>query len=119
MEHLNNERLAAQKTAESFDQQVTTLCKQELPVHPSFFGSSCDVPPYPQISELRLHNHQLKDENGTLSEKDARNVADMERLQQQLAEMITEKDRREAFPAQERDKVNSARDRAIVVMVPW
>ncbi len=62
---------------------------------------------YLQISELRLQSKQLEDENGMLSEKNAQNISDIENLQQQLAELIKEKERREAFPAEEKKKVNN------------
>jgi len=39
---------------------------------------------------LRLQSQQLKDENGMLMERNARTVADVENLQQQLAELIQE-----------------------------
>ncbi len=61
----------------------------------------------PQISELCLQNHQLEDENGILFEKNAQNITEMENLQQQLAELIKEKERRELFPAEEKNEVNS------------
>uniref|UniRef100_A0A8C4IL05 Ninein (GSK3B interacting protein) n=1 Tax=Dicentrarchus labrax TaxID=13489 RepID=A0A8C4IL05_DICLA len=73
-----------------------------------------------QISELRLQIQQLEDENGMLSEKDVQNVTDMENLRQQLAELIKETERREAFPAEEKHKVNKVfYGRLIVVMVSW
>lgn len=62
---------------------------------------------YLQISELRLQSQQLEDENGMLSETNVQNVSDIENLQQQLAELIKEKERREEFPAEERNKVNN------------
>lgn len=60
-----------------------------------------------QISELRLQIQQLEDENGMLSEKDAQNIADMESVRQQLAELMKENERREAFPSEEKNKVHS------------
>lgn len=59
-----------------------------------------------QISELLLQSRQLEDENGMLSEKDARNIAVMEDLRQQLAELITENDRRESVLADEKNEVS-------------
>lgn len=41
-----------------------------------------------------------------LSEQNAQNAADMERLRQQLAELIKENERRESVPAEEKNKVN-------------
>ncbi|GLD47747.1 ninein, partial [Lates japonicus] len=78
LEHLKKEKSTSQKAAENFRKQ---------------------------ISELRLQSQQLEDENGTLSEKNAQNMADMENLRQQLAELIKENERREAFPAEERNKL--------------
>ncbi|XP_051251966.1 ninein isoform X3 [Dicentrarchus labrax] len=77
LEHLKKGKFAAQKAAENFKKQ---------------------------ISELRLQIQQLEDENGMLSEKDVQNVTDMENLRQQLAELIKETERREAFPAEEKHK---------------
>lgn len=59
-----------------------------------------------QISELLLQSRQLEDENGMLSEKDARNIAVMEDLRQQLAELIKENDRRESVLADEKNEVS-------------
>ncbi|XP_059208937.1 ninein isoform X2 [Centropristis striata] len=58
-----------------------------------------------QISELRLQSQQLEDENGLLSEKNAQNISDMESLQEQLAELIKENERREAFTAEEKNEL--------------
>ena len=52
-----------------------------------------------------------------LSEKNVQNIADMENLRQQLAELIEENERREVFPAEERNKVNDGCGRLMVVMV--
>ncbi|XP_039993164.1 ninein isoform X2 [Xiphias gladius] len=78
LEYLKKEKSAAQKAAENFRKQ---------------------------ISELRFQSQQLEDENGMLSEKNVQNIADMENLQQQLAELIKENERREAFPAEEKNKL--------------
>lgn len=59
------------------------------------------------MSELRVRSQQLEDENGMLSEKNVQNIADMENLQQQLAELIKENERRDAFPVEDKHKVNS------------
>lgn len=59
-----------------------------------------------QISELCLQSQELEDENRMLSEKDAQNIADMENLRQQLAELIKENERREVMPAEEKNEVN-------------
>lgn len=53
-----------------------------------------------------MQSRQLEDENGMLSEKDARNIAVMEDLRQQLAELITENDRRESVLADEKNEVS-------------
>lgn len=59
-----------------------------------------------QISELLVQSRQLEDENGMLSEKDARNIAVMEDLRQQLAELIKQNDRRETVLAEEKNEVS-------------
>uniref|UniRef100_A0A3P8SPD6 Ninein n=1 Tax=Amphiprion percula TaxID=161767 RepID=A0A3P8SPD6_AMPPE len=51
---------------------------------------------------------ELQDENGILWEENTQNVAEMESLRQQLEELIKENERREAFPAEERNKVKTA-----------
>ncbi|XP_073338853.1 uncharacterized protein nin isoform X2 [Pagrus major] len=76
--HLKKGNIAAQKEAETFKKQ---------------------------ISELLLQSQQLEDENGMLSEKDAQNIAVMENLRQQLAELIEENDRRENFLADEKNEL--------------
>ncbi|XP_068435774.1 ninein isoform X1 [Clinocottus analis] len=58
-----------------------------------------------QISELHLQSQQLEDEKGTLSEKNAQNISDMENLRRQLAELLKENERREAFTADEKNKL--------------
>ncbi|XP_041810301.1 ninein isoform X2 [Chelmon rostratus] len=77
LERLKKGKIAAQRAAENFKKQ---------------------------ISELRLQNQQLEDDNGFLSEKDAQNITDIENLQQQLAELIKENERREVFPAEEKNE---------------
>lgn len=71
--------------------------------------------PLLQISELRLQSQQLKEENGMLSEKSVQNTAEMENLRQQLVELVKENERREAFPAEEKNKVNIVDLMVIVV----
>lgn len=44
---------------------------------------------------MRLQSQQLEDKNRMLSEKDARNIAEMETLRQQLMEASPEEDKRE------------------------
>ncbi|XP_070835085.1 ninein isoform X1 [Chaetodon trifascialis] len=78
VEHLKKGKIAAQMAAENFKKQ---------------------------ISELRLQNQQLEDDNGFLSEKDAQNIAAIENLRQQLAELIKENERREVFPAEEKNEL--------------
>ncbi|XP_040915987.1 ninein isoform X3 [Toxotes jaculatrix] len=78
LERLKKEKSASQKAAENFQKQ---------------------------ISELHLQSQQLEDENEILSEKNIQNIADMENLRQQLAELIKENERREAFPSEEKNKV--------------
>ncbi|XP_026154680.1 ninein isoform X2 [Mastacembelus armatus] len=78
LEHLKNEKIAAQKAAENFKKQ---------------------------ISELRLQNQKLEDDSIMLSERNVQNIADMETLRQQLEELIKENDSREALSAEEKDKL--------------
>ncbi|XP_034431787.1 ninein isoform X3 [Hippoglossus hippoglossus] len=78
LEHLRNEKGAAHKAAEHFQNQ---------------------------IAELRLQGQQLEDENGILSERHFQNIADKENLRQQLAELMKEKKRREALPAEDKNKL--------------
>ncbi|XP_027130775.1 ninein isoform X1 [Larimichthys crocea] len=78
LERLKKGKVAAQKAAENFKKQ---------------------------ISELRLQIQQLEDENGTLSEKDTQNITDMQNVRQQLAELMKENERREAFPSEEKNKM--------------
>ncbi|KAM7376251.1 hypothetical protein PAMP_005994 [Pampus punctatissimus] len=78
LEHLKQEKISAQKASENFNTQIL---------------------------ELRLQSQQLEDENGMLSEKNTENIADMEKLKQQLAELIKENERREVFPAEEKTKL--------------
>ncbi|XP_044021814.1 ninein isoform X3 [Siniperca chuatsi] len=78
LENLKKGKIAAQKAAENFKKQ---------------------------ISELHLQSQQLEDENGMLSKKNAQNIADVENLRQQLAELIKENERREALPSEEKNKL--------------
>ncbi|XP_074548898.1 uncharacterized protein nin isoform X1 [Halichoeres trimaculatus] len=78
LEHLKKGKIAAQKAAENFKKQ---------------------------IAELRLQSQQLEDENGLLSEKNAQNIVAIENLRQQLAELMKDDERREAFPADEKNKL--------------
>ncbi|KAM4541039.1 uncharacterized protein nin [Fundulus diaphanus] len=78
LEHLEKERCAAQQSAEHFTKR---------------------------ISELHLESQRLEDDNGTLTEKNAQSVADIESLREQLAELITENEMREAFHSEERNKM--------------
>ncbi|XP_044230188.1 ninein isoform X1 [Thunnus albacares] len=78
LEHFKKEKISAQKAAEMFKKQIVVL---------------------------RSQSQQLEDEKGMLSEKNAENIADMEKLKQQLAELIKENERREAFPADEKNKL--------------
>ncbi|KAM9707608.1 uncharacterized protein nin isoform 3-T3 [Menidia menidia] len=64
VEHLKMEKFAAQKAAVHFKKQ---------------------------ISDLHMQSQQLEVENGTLTERNAQNVADVENLQQQLVELAREK----------------------------
>lgn len=53
-----------------------------------------------------MQSQQLEDENGMLMETNAQSAADMKSLQQQLAELMKETQRREAFPPEEKAKVS-------------
>uniref|UniRef100_UPI0037E8C34D ninein n=1 Tax=Semicossyphus pulcher TaxID=241346 RepID=UPI0037E8C34D len=78
LELLKKGKIAAQKAAENFKRQ---------------------------ISELRLQSQQLEDENEMLSEKNVQNVVAIENLRQQLTELMKDSERREAFPAEEKNKL--------------
>ncbi|XP_026195138.1 ninein isoform X2 [Anabas testudineus] len=75
---LKKEKIAAQRAAESFKKQISELC---------------------------LQSQQLKEENRTLSEKSVQSIAEMETLQKQLVELIKENERKEVFPAAEKNKL--------------
>ncbi|XP_028251534.1 ninein isoform X2 [Parambassis ranga] len=53
---------------------------------------------------FKKQSQQLEAENGKLSEKNAQNFADMETLRQQLADLMEENERKEVFPAEEKNK---------------
>ncbi|KAM3594177.1 uncharacterized protein V6R79_003649 [Siganus canaliculatus] len=79
LEHLNKGKIAAQKAVENFKKQ---------------------------ISDLRSQSQQLVDENKMLSERDAQNVADIQTLRQELAELMRDSERREeVVPAEERSEL--------------
>nr|XP_046269232.1 ninein isoform X3 [Scatophagus argus] len=78
LEQLQKGKIAAQKAEENFKKQISELC---------------------------LQSQQLEDENRMLSEKDAQNIADVEDLQQQLAELIKENERREVLPAEDKHEL--------------
>ncbi|XP_038141079.1 ninein isoform X2 [Cyprinodon tularosa] len=77
LEHLEKEKSAAQQAADIFNKR---------------------------ISELQLQSQQLEDDKGTLTEKNAQSVADTEGLREQLAELIKENKKREAFYSEEKNK---------------
>lgn len=54
---------------------------------------------------MHLQSQQLEDKNRMLSEKDARNTAEMETLRRQLAELV-ERPQREASPEEDRREVS-------------
>lgn len=64
-----------------------------------------------KISELRTRGQQLEEENGLLSQKNARNAADVQELSIQLGELIRHSERRETghqhskLSASEREEV--------------
>ncbi|CAK6974100.1 ninein isoform X1 [Scomber scombrus] len=78
LEHFKKEKISAKKTAEIFKKQVV---------------------------ELRSQSQQLEDEKEMLSDKNAENIADMEKLKHQLAELIKENERKEVFSADEKNKL--------------
>ncbi|XP_029973093.1 ninein isoform X3 [Salarias fasciatus] len=78
LENLNKEKFESQKAAETFRKQ---------------------------ISELRLQNQQLRDENRMQLENSARNLSDVESLRRQLNELTDDGERRGLFPAEERNKL--------------
>ncbi|XP_038141078.1 ninein isoform X1 [Cyprinodon tularosa] len=78
LEHLEKEKSAAQQAADIFNKR---------------------------ISELQLQSQQLEDDKGTLTEKNAQSVADTEGLREQLAELIKENKKREAFYSEEKNKM--------------
>ncbi|XP_068577937.1 ninein [Cebidichthys violaceus] len=78
LEHLKKGKIADQKAAENFKKQ---------------------------ISELHLQSQQLGDENEMLLEKNGQKISDMEDLRQQLAELIKENKKREAFTAEEKSEL--------------
>lgn len=54
---------------------------------------------------MHLQSQQLEDKNRMLSEKDARNIAEMETIRQQLAELM-ERPKREASPEEDKREVS-------------
>lgn len=60
---------------------------------------------YVQISELHFQSQQLEDDNGILAEKNAQSVADIERLREQLAELMKENQMREAHHSEKKSEV--------------
>lgn len=54
-----------------------------------------------------------------LAERDAQNIAEMETLQQQLAELMEDGKKREAAPKEDRSEVNAVWCRAGGVVVCW
>ncbi|XP_029982862.1 ninein isoform X2 [Sphaeramia orbicularis] len=78
LEQLQKEKTASEKAADDFNKQ---------------------------ISELRSQSQHVEDKNGILSQKNAQSLANLEELQQQLAELIQDDDKREAFPAEEKLKL--------------
>lgn len=73
----------------------------------------------PQVSRLHLQSQQLADENRTLTEKDAQNIAEMETLQQQLAELMEDGKKREAGPKEDKSEVNGVWRRAGGLLLWW
>ncbi|XP_034418501.1 ninein isoform X5 [Cyclopterus lumpus] len=80
LEHLAKGKIADQKAAETFRNQ---------------------------ISELHQQSRRLEDEKTMLSEKNAQNISDMQSLRRQLSEKLKESERREALTAEEEDKLSA------------
>ncbi|CAG13225.1 unnamed protein product [Tetraodon nigroviridis] len=78
LELLNQTKVAAQRDAETFSKQVSRLHQQR---------------------------QQLADENRTLAEKDAQNIAEMETLQRQLAELMEDGKKRGKPPKEDRSEL--------------
>lgn len=62
----------------------------------------------PQVSRLHLQSQKLADENRILVEKDGQNIAEMETLQRQLAELMEDGKKREAAPKEDKSEVSGA-----------
>ncbi|XP_061552628.1 ninein isoform X2 [Phycodurus eques] len=78
VEQLNQEKVATEQAAENFHQQM------------------CD---------LHSQSQQLQDENGMLADKNARSLADVEKLKRQLAELIKDNERKEVFTGEEKKEL--------------
>lgn len=72
-----------------------------------------------QVSQMHLQSQQLEDKNRMLSEKDAQNIAEMETLRQQLAELMEDGEKREASPEEDKSQVMGVCCQAGDVMVWW
>lgn len=72
-----------------------------------------------QVSRMHLQSQQLEDKNRTLSERDAQNIAEMETLRQQLAELMEHGEKREAFPEEDKSKVKGVWRPAGGFVVVW
>lgn len=68
-----------------------------------------------QIFELSLHSRQLEEEKRKLSDKDAQNLSELENLRQQLTELMSETQRRESLPADDKMEVS----RPVGTTMPW
>lgn len=59
-----------------------------------------------QIFELSLHSRQLEEEKKKLSEKDVQSLSELENLRHQLTELMSEAQRRESIPAEDKMEVS-------------
>ncbi|XP_056281743.1 ninein isoform X3 [Pseudoliparis swirei] len=81
LEHLAKGKIADQKAAENFSNQ---------------------------ISALHLQSRRLEDEKATLSGKNAQNISDVQNLRRRLAERLEESERREALASEEKSEAVQA-----------
>ncbi|XP_061897181.1 ninein isoform X8 [Entelurus aequoreus] len=75
LEQLNQGKVLAEQAAEDFNKQMSDLCSQ---------------------------SRRLQSENGTLAQKNARSLTDVGTLKKQLAELMKDSERKEAFTGEEK-----------------
>ncbi|XP_031435693.1 ninein isoform X2 [Clupea harengus] len=89
-------KISAIKEEEDRESQEDMLLKLELSRKDKVAAQKMAESFKKQISELRVRGHQLEEENGLLSQKNAQNAADVQELSMQLGELIRHSERREA-----------------------